>query len=123
MYVDGALDESRALLDADEAESPVLPGDNRIESVAVILHVQRQVAGGALERDRYPSRPGVANRVSQRFLRDPIHGQGDHLVRWLRLPVGLKIDVQLLLPLDLGAVPLERGDQADVIQHGGVESV
>ena len=121
MQYKAALQRTHPLLHGNEAETTASRGLAAIEASAIVLHAEQDPAIDALEVhfDKLCSR--VLDDVLETLLSDPVKTGLRHGLKRLGYVSRVKIDPEILVLRDVGAMLLESGHQAQMFQKGRVQ--
>ena len=98
-----------------------MPRFGEIEPLPVIGDDQFQAVISGSQGDLRLARARVRSDVAQRFLSDAVQTERNVLWHTIQTFNSRKCYLDRVLPTNFGAMTLERGDQADVLQDSRVE--
>jgi len=121
IHPDRTAAEPHSLFHAAQPEACSAPVGN--EPDPVIGDVERDFASAPFQLHDCGSRVCMLDDVAQRFLRDSVHSQRGVSLNAVESVSGLEGHRQAMVLRRLGAVLLQRGDQARMLQHARMELV
>ena len=121
--VENPADEPDAFLDAQQAETTARRRTVLIESTAAVDNRQLDEIRCLRQRHAGILNPGVSGDISESFLHDAIQAQGDIARKRRERSIRTEVDLEPILPSEIGAVRTQRRDEPDVFERCGMQIV